>query len=238
MAIVGSGPGSLRNPPELVDSHEVVVRVNNYRLLAGTGRRTDVFYSFFGRSIRKPAEELLHDGVRLCICKCPDAKFMESPWHERMGKQAGVDFRAIYQRREGWWPCDTYIPSTAEFMRNFDLLGGHVPTTGFAAVLDVLSFGPRHVFLTGFDFFQSRVHNVTEQWKPGNPTDPIGHVPDAERDWLRANAPSLPISMDAQLQEALHGKVQPQLPPVRLPLWKQQLIEARRKEILRRRVPR
>jgi hypothetical protein len=31
VAIVGSGPGCLDNDPGFVDSHDVVVRVNNYK---------------------------------------------------------------------------------------------------------------------------------------------------------------------------------------------------------------
>ena len=48
VAIVGSGPGCAENEPGLIDGHDVVVRVNNYRLTGGTGKRTDIFYSFFG----------------------------------------------------------------------------------------------------------------------------------------------------------------------------------------------
>jgi hypothetical protein len=221
VAIVGSGPGSLRNPLGLVDSHDTVVRVNNYKLLPQTGKRTDVFYSFFGTSIRKAAEELIRDGVKLCFCKCPDAKFMESEWHRRRGKENGVDFRGIYARRAGWWPCDVYIPSVDEFLAHFTLLGGHVPTTGFAAILDVLSFGPKRVYLTGFDFFQSAVHNVNERWRKGDPTDPIGHVPGKEREWFATHMKDMPVSMDDTMRQALKGHVLPQRP---MPSWKAEAI--------------
>lgn len=215
VAIVGSGPGALANEPGFVDSHDVVVRVNNYKLTDQTGRRTDVFYSFFGTSIKKTALELKTDGVKLCMAKCPDAQFTESDWHRRHGKMAGVDFRYIYERRQGWWFCPTYIPSVAEFMEHFELLGNHVPTTGFSAILDVLRYRPKSVYLTGFDFFQSRVHNVNEAWKPGNPNDPIGHVPDAERAWFVANMDSLPVIVDGQLKRALRNQVIPVAQPRR-----------------------
>lgn len=210
VAIVGSGPGSLNNAPGFVDSHDIVVRVNNYKLFPATGSRTDVFYSFFGTSIRKSSEQLRRDGVKLCLCKCPDAQFMESAWHRARGKMNGVDFRYIYQVRKDWWFCDTYVPSVEEFLAHFELLGGHVPTTGFAAVLDVLSFKPRSLYLTGFDFFQSQIHNVDERWRRINHADPIGHVPDAERSWMLQNAGQLPVTMDTQMQAALAGKVRPQ----------------------------
>lgn len=207
VALVGSGPGSLKNEPGLVDSHDVVVRVNNFKNFPGTGYRTDVFYSFFGQSIRKDAAALQRDGVKLCMCKCPDAKFIESEWHEQRGKDAGIDFRMIYVRRADWWFCDTYVPTTEEFMAHFELLGGHVPTTGFSALLDVLAHKPSRVFMTGFDFFSSRIHNVNERWARINSSDPIRHVPDEERAWLEANIKKHPIVMDTTLKFLVRRKV-------------------------------
>jgi hypothetical protein len=212
VAIVGSGPGVMENPKHRVDSHDVVVRVNNYKLFPQTGRRTDVFYSFFGNSIRKRVADLRHDGVRLCMCKCPDAQFIESAWHRARGKMIGVDFRWIYVKRAAWWFCPVYVPSVEEFRAHFALLGGHVPTTGFAALLDVLSFNPGHVYLTGFDFFLSRTHNVNERWKAGDPDDPIGHDPAAERAWLAANLGAYPIALDEAAREALEGRTKFKMP--------------------------
>lgn len=203
VAIVGSGPGVLDNAPSFIDSHEVVVRVNNYKLSPETGGRTDVYYSYFGDAIRKTADELKRDGVYLCMAKCPDAQFMESDWHAVRGKMRGVDFRYIYRNRADWWFCDTYVPTLDEFRAQFDLLGGHVPTTGFSAILDVLSYDPRSVYLTGFDFFASGVHNVNERWRPGDPSDPIRHRPDLELQWLAQNVASHPISVDRRLAALL-----------------------------------
>ena len=53
VAIVGGGPSSLTNEPGFVDSHDLVVRVNNYKTGEAQGRRCDIFYSFFGGSIKK-----------------------------------------------------------------------------------------------------------------------------------------------------------------------------------------
>lgn len=200
VALVGSGPGAMGNAPGFIDSHDVVVRVNNYKLFPATGKRTDVFYSFFGSSIKKTAQELAADGVRLCLCKCPDAKFMDSAWHRQNGKMNGVDFRSIYSARHDFWFCETYVPSVAEFLEHFNLLGKHVPTTGFSAILDVLSFEPKSLYLTGFDFFESGVHNVNEPWRKRNNADPIGHVPHLERDWLLANLARYPITLDPTLE--------------------------------------
>lgn len=199
VALVGSGPGVLDNPIGLIDGYDIVVRVNNYRLSAPAGRRCDVHYSFYGTSIRKTREELIRDGVRLCMCKCPNSQPIESEWHRRNGKMEGVDFRWIYRNREAWWFCDTYIPEDEDFRRGFHLLSGHVPTTGFSAILDVLSFGPAELYLTGFDFFRSGLHNVSDPWRHKNSDDPIGHVPERELAWLAANFPIYPITADKSL---------------------------------------
>jgi hypothetical protein len=180
VVVVGSGPSCARHPDGFIDSHDVVIRVNNYRLVGGTGRRTDVHYSFFGKSIRKTRAELEADGVSLLWCKCPDALLLDSAWHKRHRKERGVDFRIIYRERAEFWFGDVYIPTLAEFLAQFDALGRHVPTTGFSALWDVLHCKPASLLATGFDFFSSRLHNVSERWRPGNPLDPIKHEPRRE----------------------------------------------------------
>lgn len=204
VAIVGSAPSVLENAPGYIDSHEVVVRVNNFKTVGPrTGFRTDVHYSFYGSSIRKTAAELRADGVTLCMCKCPDAKPLESPWHEKTGRVRGVDFRPIYKNRRGFWFCDVYVPTVARFLEGFELLGRHIPTTGFSAILEVLACEPFSVYLTGFDFFASGKHNVNERWRPGDPADPIGHVPEREAEILAAIARERVLGLDPTLAACL-----------------------------------
>lgn len=188
VAVVGSGPSVLEHEPGFIESHEVVVRVNNYKTSPQAGMRTDVHYSFYGSSIRKSVAELKQNGVQLCMCKLPDSKPIESEWHRSRGKFEGIDYRYIYKQRRDWWFCDTFVPEDARFLAKFELLGKHQPTTGFAAILDVLECEPASLYLTGFDFFSSGIHNVTEKWVAKNPDDPIRHRPDLEREWIRANA--------------------------------------------------
>lgn len=203
VAIVGSGPGVLENVRGFVDSHEVVVRVNNFKLSEPTGFRCDSHYSFYGNSIKKTKVELKRAGVTLCICKCPNGQAMESEWHRARGKMHGVDFRWIYEKRAPFWFCDTYVPTVEAFLVKFHLLGQHVPTTGFAAILDVLGCNPKAVYLTGFDFFRSGLHNVNEPWREKNVSDPIGHEPERELKWLADNLPHLPVTCDPKLTEAI-----------------------------------
>lgn len=206
VAVVGGGPSAAANPPGLVDAYDVVVRVNNYRLGGGSGRRCDVFHSYFGNAIRKTPDELRRAGVKLCMAKCPDAHAIQSDWHRKNGQMHGVDFRWIYRKRRDWWFCDTYVPTVAEFLEGFDLLGGHVPTTGFAAILDVLACAPARLYLTGFDGFRSGLsEGGARRWdRHGkNPDDPVRHEPEREMAWLSENLDRHPIEVDAALREAL-----------------------------------
>jgi hypothetical protein len=188
VAIIGSAPTVLQNEGTFIDSHDIVVRANNYKvkgLEINVGYRTDVHYSFYGSSIKKTVDELKADGVKLCMCKCPNDKPINSPWHEANGQKYGVDFRYIYKHREDFWFCDTYIPSTQEFLEQFNLLGKHIPTTGFAAILTIITLPIKELYITGFDFFSSGIHNVNEKWRHKNTGDPICHVPKTELDELR-----------------------------------------------------
>jgi hypothetical protein len=203
VAIVGSAPSVLENRLGVISGHDLVVRVNNYKLGPAQGFRCDVHYSFYGTSIRKPVADLKRDGVTLCMCKLPDAKPLDSEWHERHRKLAGIDYRYIYNNRSPWWFCDTFIPTIARFMKKFELLGKHQPTTGFAAILDVLECAPRSVYLTGYDFFSSGVHNVDEPWSERNLDDPIRHRPDLEAAWLRENRERYPLTFDNKLAALL-----------------------------------
>jgi hypothetical protein len=188
VAVVGSAPSCLDNAMGFIDGHGIVVRVNNHKLRGyedRVGWRTDCHYSFYGSSIKKTAEELQAEGVELCLCKCPDAKFMDSPWHHQRGKDNGVDFRYIYRNRQSWWFCDTYVPTLERFLESFHALENHVPSTGFACLYELLALNNCEVYATGFDFFSSGKHNVDERWRAGDPSDPIGHRPDLELRWLK-----------------------------------------------------
>lgn len=201
VAVVGSAPSVLDNEPGFIDSHDIVVRVNNYKLSPKAGKRCDVHYSFYGRSIRKTADELRRDGVTLCLCKCPSSMPIRSDWHMKNRRYYGVDFRYIYRQRLPFWFCDTFVPDDERFLYKFHLLDRHIPTTGFAAILDVIFAGPASIYLTGFDFFSSGKHNVDEAWKPGDQNDPIGHVPEKEGRWIFASAEKYNLSLDSKLMQ-------------------------------------
>ncbi len=180
VAIVGSAPTCLDNPPGLIDSFEQVIRISNYGYGSQLGKRTDVFYSFFGSSTRKNHQELIRDGVKMCMSKLPNSKPFHSQWHANKNKNDGHDYRAHYRRREPWWFCPTYVPDDKHFLELFDFLDKHQPTTGFACIWDLLKCDPKELYITGFDFFTSRIHDVNKRWKFKNPTDPHRHLPQIE----------------------------------------------------------
>lgn len=193
VVIVGSGPTALENEPGFIDSFSVVVRVNNYKIKGeksgikydyskSLGSRTDVFYSFFGSSIGKTSEELRADGVTLCMSKLPNSSPIESEWHVHRGKPEGIDYRPHYRRRENWWFCPTFVPDDLHFLETFNFLGKHQATTGFSAIYDFVKIAPKALHITGFDFFESGVHNVDETHRMKNLDDPIGHRPKLEKE--------------------------------------------------------
>lgn len=192
VVVVGSGPTGAHNKPGVIDGYDVIVRVNNYKTKgvksgipydysASLGSRTDVFYSFFGSSIQKTREELIADGVKLCMSKLPNSKPFHSAWAAARGKEESHDYRPNYRRRESFWFCPTYVPTDEHFMELFESMGRHQPTTGFSAIMDMSKCEPKELYITGFDFFASGVHNVDERWRRKNEDDPHGHDPEREK---------------------------------------------------------
>jgi len=200
VAIVGSAPSVLENEPGIIDSHDIVVRVNNYKTSEAAGFRTDVHYSFYGNSIRKPAQDLIDDGVILCMNKCPNDKPIESEWHVTNNKPFGIDFRYIHANRNKWWFCDTYIPDRARFLTFFLLMDRRIPTTGFQCILEILDTPAKSIYLTGFDFFDSKLHNVNEPWSKGRQDDPIRHDHEAEKKYIM-NLVNSRIKFDSHLNK-------------------------------------
>lgn len=190
VVIFGSAPSALNNSARNIDKYDVIVRVNNYKTKGfelKVGSRTDVHYAFYGTSVRKTAEELKEDGVYLCMCKCPDAKVLD---HHKMvtfdSQNLGGDFRYIYKNRKNFWFTKTYVPEKLELEIIMSRLDGHMPTTGFAAIMTIMEANPKELYITGFDGFTSKLHNINEPWRDKSERiDPTCHNPDKELDYLK-----------------------------------------------------
>ena len=82
IAVIGSGPTALLNSGEHIDSHDLIIRIQNYKMRgfeSQVGSRTDVHYSFYGMSMRKTAKELQEDGVSLACASCRTVPFLSHP---------------------------------------------------------------------------------------------------------------------------------------------------------------
>jgi hypothetical protein len=187
VVIMGSAPNVLENKGKYINKFDYVIRINNYKIKGfedKVGDRCDVFYSFFGSSIKKMKEELIEDGVKFCMCKCPDAFCFEHnvAWDK---KNRGSDFRWVYENRRDFWFCPVYIPTKKYFIKVFHSLGDHIPTTGFACILELIECQPQELYITGFDGFSSKIHNVNEPWREKHLDDPIRHIPGKEIELIR-----------------------------------------------------
>jgi hypothetical protein len=213
VVIVGSAPsGRELNTKDKIESYDEVIRVNNYKTkgvdLKGRpydfsrelGIRTDYHYSFYGGSIRKTAEDL--KGIKGHLCKCPNDDCHVTDWHRERNQQQGGDFRPIYRRRKDFWIAPVYIPEKDHYMKLFDALGNHVPSTGFACIWELLQCQCKELYVTGFDWMTSRLHNVDELWRPGNQDDPIKHVWDEEVKLMRRWVFEYPeLEIDSKIRE-------------------------------------
>lgn len=171
--IVGGAPIKIRSK-KWFDSFDIIVRINNYKKI--TNSRTDVFFSHFGYSITKTKEELIKDGVKFCINKCPNSNMNKLL---RGKKILNKDYRWIYNFRKNWWFCPIISLSEDELLNQVNLLNGYMPTVGFSAILYFLKFNNKSLSIIGFDCFESGLHNLNEKWdKSGN------HKPELEKENL------------------------------------------------------
>lgn len=168
--IVGGGPLAIQNK-EWFNSFDIIVRLNNYKKLSDT--RTDIFFSYFGRNIKKTKEELIKDGVKYCINKCPnlDMTLSLSIYNVTM-----TDYRWIYDFRKNWWFCPLVSLTEKELINQIIKLNGNMPTVGLSAVMYFSNLNIKSLDIIGFDCFESGVHNLNEKWdNSGN------HRPDLEK---------------------------------------------------------
>jgi hypothetical protein len=194
--IIGSAPSCLQNTRNFVESFDEIVRINNYKTKGidkrgnhydytdKVGERTDYHFSFYGGSVKKTQADLRK--IKAHLCKCPNDVCHITEWAKQNGQIQGGDFRPLYRRREGFWVAPVYIPEKYHYLKLFRHLDDHVPTTGFYAIWEIMRCKPKRLYITGFDFFSSGVHNVDEKWKAGKKEDPICHVPEKEKEILKA----------------------------------------------------
>lgn len=204
VCLVGGGPSALNNRAGYIDSFDTVVRVNQFKLTGNnTGRRVDVHFSFFGNSVKTNRLELINAGCKVCVIKSPPWKVIHSEWKANKSSRSAINPEYIYRAREKWWPCPAVIISEDELLSDFFMLGGHVPTTGFSAMMAILRRYPAILYMTGFDFFESGKHNLNERWEGIDSRNPIRHRPDLEYEFIKGNRDG--IIFDTSLSRALRN---------------------------------
>lgn len=162
--VLGSAPNVLETETDFMDSFDLIVRVNNYKNF-NSCRRTDVYASFFGKSIRKDIHNLRQDGVRLLMAKCPDDIVEVKNPDGSINTKLSEDFRWIYEFRNEWFKV-AGIPLFIQTVENFN--NNNIPikqicTTGVAIILDILRCKPKHLYFAGFDFAMSGMHNINKR---------------------------------------------------------------------------
>jgi len=156
--IVGGAPSASKKSKNWYDSFDVIVRLNNYK--KATDSKTDIFFSYFGRNIKKTKEELLKDGVKFLINKYPNKDLSKELKNSNIDDK---DYRWVYNLRKDWWFCTLISLTKEELLYQIELLGGYMPTVGLSAILFFLQF-KNPITIIGFDCFESGKHNLDEDW--------------------------------------------------------------------------
>ena len=165
--IVGGAPSASKKSRDWYDSFDIIVRCNNYKKV--NSDRTDIFFSYFGRNIKKTEEELRADGVKFLVNKCPNSdmtgKFESFEIQDK-------DYRWIYDLRKDWWFKPLVSLTESELISQIEMLGGFMPTVGLSAVLFFTKYS-KPVNIIGFDCFESGKHNLDEAWDGSGKHAPI-----------------------------------------------------------------
>jgi len=156
--IVGGGPGAACYQSRWYNKFDIIVRLNNYQ--KSCEGRTDIFFSYFGKNIKKNKEELIADGVKFAVCSCPNAD-MNKDLNKSPGQRK--DFRWIYEFRKDWWFCPVVGLTKEELVAQVNLIDGYMPTVGLSAILFFEQFCSP-VNIIGFDCFESGLHDLNKKW--------------------------------------------------------------------------
>lgn len=156
--IVGGSPSASKKNKAWYDTFDVIVRLNNYKKI--NSNRTDIYFSYFGRNIKKNPDELKNEGVKFLINKCPNA---DMTYCLKKYNIDMTDYRWIYNLRKDWWFCPVISLSEKELLNQINILDGIMPTVGFSSIMFFLNYA-NFITIIGFDCFKSGIHNLNEKW--------------------------------------------------------------------------
>lgn len=142
VCLVGNGKSALLHDGNSVDGHDLVVRMNEFKLHDHEkfiGHRTDV-HAFTGSKSVHSLDTWDTIQHYYCADGFIEKKYLQ-PW-------MGDENLLFWTRPKGQWE---------------DFLDGAWPTTGLRILLDALNSGARSVTLLGYDFYEgghtSKVHS-------------------------------------------------------------------------------
>jgi hypothetical protein len=198
IAIVGNaGYLSDFDQGERIDSHDLVLRMNNFRVSGmerQVGSRLDIFMSTFFHDVC--LDNPLLDEASYLIASVPNNfRKHDLRWRHAQAITAAM---SRLKRRE------VFVPPLGGFREKLQQIGKY-PTTGAMAlylVIEELLAVCGSVYVTGFSFFAGRSHYFSQQQ-----VDPTNHDPQRERILLAAalkpHWQSGRITFDSQLTAAL-----------------------------------
>lgn len=162
--VLGSGPNVRNLEARFMETFDLIVRANNYQTF-NSCKRTDIYASFFGKSIRKKPRCLLGDGCKLLMCKCPEGEIVVKNKDGTINNKLSDNYDWIYEYRRDFFKdigLPYYIPPTKNFNEN-NALVGQICTTGVSVILDVLRCNPKYLYFAGFDFAMSGLHDIKKR---------------------------------------------------------------------------
>jgi Glycosyltransferase family 29 (sialyltransferase) len=157
IALVGNaGYLAELNQGDLIDGHDLVIRMNNFRTEGfeqNVGRRTDIFLTNFFTDIDYSRPELVQ----------PSLIVSSSPNTFRKRRRRGIHLRHAPFITDGMRQLGrstVFVPSTEWFIEQIGQIGRY-PTTGAVGVLLLLKQLASvcgEIYVTGFSFFEGRCH--------------------------------------------------------------------------------
>jgi len=146
--IVGGAPSASNLTAKQYNEYDVIIRINNFKY-ANECKRTDYWFSYFGNNIKRVEERIQEENIKNIICKYP----------------INEEFGWTHELRKTIWTQDlnVFIPTEKESFQTNNLYKIS-PTAGLACIIAVLRGKPSLLRIIGFDFFETKVHNLDEKW--------------------------------------------------------------------------
>lgn len=150
VVIVGPAPSVVgSNQGTIIDSYDIVVRLNKalpipHGLKNDIGTRTDVLYNCMNPSPECGGE------IKTDILTENGVKFLVAPYPPTTGYRFGADIENYLKLNGQKVPfCHFDQKLFADLLKEIKL-----PNTGISAIIDLLSFNIKELYITGFTFFK------------------------------------------------------------------------------------